>query len=234
MGIVTISREYGSDGRTVAHKAAEKLGYLCMEKELIVEVAREAQVPVSEVERFDEQPEHPALRVLRKFLTPGHPDALTGLSEYEWWATVTVPELAGRRDRAFSVLDEEAYVKLAQAVILRLADRGKVVFVGRGSQVLLSGQADALHVRIVAPLEFRIQTTMKRDNLEREEALKRLRKVDEKRKRYIKRHYGVAWNASEHYHLTINTGQIGVEAAVNTVVEATRHLPMTRDDPPKE
>lgn len=228
MGVITISREYGSDGRTVARKAADRLGYLCMDKELIVEVARQAQVPVSEVERFDEQPEHPALRVLRKFLTPGYPDALTGLSEYEWWATVSVPEFAGRGDRTLSVLDEEAYVKLTRDVILRLANRGNVVFVGRGSQALLAGRSNVLHARIVAPVDYRIRTTMERDGLERLDAVKRMQKVDEQRKRYVKRHYGINRNAPQHYHLTLNTARTGVEGAADIVVEATRHLPMER------
>ena len=69
MGVITISREYGSDGRTVARKVAEALSYHNIDKELLVEVAQKAQVPVSEVERYDELPEHPALRILRKFLT---------------------------------------------------------------------------------------------------------------------------------------------------------------------
>ncbi len=228
MGVITISREYGSDGHTVARKAADRLGYLCMDKELIVEVARQAQVPVSEVERFDEQPEHPALRVLRKFLTPGYPDALTGLSEYEWWATVTVPEFTGRGDRTLSVLDEEAYVKLTQDVILRLANRGNVVLVGRGSQALLTGRSNVLHARIVAPVDYRIRTTMERDGLERQDAARRMQKVDEQRKRYVKRHYGINRNVPQHYHLTVNTAQIGVEGAADIVVEATRHLPMER------
>lgn len=225
MAVVTISREYGSDGRSVAAKAADLLGYLCMNKDLIVEVAREAQVPISEVERFDEQPEHPALRVLRKFLTPGHPEAITGLSEYEWWATATVPELVPGQKSGLSILDEEAFVRLTREVMLRLAERGNVVLVGRGSQALLAGRTDTLHVRVVAPLDYRLRLIMERDGLDREAALKRIRKTDEQRKRYVKRHYGARWNAAENYHLTLNTAQLGVTGAAHTIVEAVRCLP---------
>jgi cytidylate kinase len=224
MSIITISREYGSDGRSVALKSAELLGYLCMNKDLLVEVAREAQVPVSEVERYDERPEHPALRVLRKFLTPGHPDALTGLSEYEWWATASMPELAKQQQTGLPILDEESFVQSTREVMLRLVERGRVVLVGRGSQALLSHQADVLHARIIAPLSQRIEWVIKRDQLDKQEAEKQIRKYDERRGRYVKRHYGVDWSKPEHYHLTLNTGHTGVEAAARTIVEAVKHL----------
>ncbi len=228
MGVITVSREYGSDGRSVAQKAADLLGYLCMNKDLLVEVADEAQVPVSEAERFDERPEHPAMRVIRKFLTPGHPEAITGLSEYEWWATATVPELTGRADSRFSLPDEEAFVDITREVITRLAERDNVVLVGRGGQVLLKDRSATLHLRVVAPIDYRIQVVMQREGLESHVAAKRIRKMDEYRRRYLKRHYGIAWNASENYHLTLNTSQTGIEGAASIVAEATRYMRKSR------
>ena len=224
MGVITISRQYGSDGRTVGLRAAEAAGYLYIDKELIEEVAREAQVPVSEVERFDERPEHPALRVFRKFLTSGYGDPLIDLPDYEMWPPTTVSELATQRQPALSVLDEESILRLTREAILRLADRDKIVLMGRGSQALLADRSDVLHVRIVAPLEYRILIVMERDGLGREEAARQCQKVDEKRKRYIKRHYGVAWDDPKLYHLTINTEQTGVEAAAQIIVETARCL----------
>ena len=231
MSAITISREYGSDGRSVALKCAELLGYLCMNKDLLVEVAREAQVPVSEVERYDERPEHPALRVLRKFLTPGHPDALTGLSEYEWWATASMPEVADQQRTGLPILDEDSFVQSTREVMLRLVERGRVVLVGRGSQALLASRADVLHVRIIRPLPSRIEWVMKREELSRQEAEKEIRKCDERRGRYLKRHYGVDWSKPENYHLTLNTGHIGVEAAARTIAEAVKHLSLGQAQP---
>ena len=202
-----------------------------MNKDLLVEVAREAQVPVSEVERYDERPEHPALRVLRKFLTPGHPDALTGLSEYEWWATASMPEVADQQRTGLPILDEDSFVQSTREVMLRLVERGRVVLVGRGSQALLASRADVLHVRIIRPLPSRIEWVMKREELSRQEAEKEIRKCDERRGRYLKRHYGVDWSKPENYHLTLNTGHIGVEAAARTIAEAVKHLSLGQAPP---
>ncbi len=230
MGVITVSREYGSDGRSVAQKAADLLGYLCMNKDLLVEVANEAQVPVSEAERFDERPEHPAMRVIRKFLTPGHPEAITGLSEYEWWATATVPELTGRSNSGLPLPDEEAFVNITREVVTRLAERDNVVLVGRGGQALLRDRPATLHLRVVAAIDYRIQVVMKREELDADAAAKRIRKMDENRKRYIKRHYGIAWNTAENYHLTLNTSQTGIEGAASIVAEAMRYMVKSRQN----
>ncbi|MBT3602596.1 MAG: cytidylate kinase-like family protein [Candidatus Latescibacteria bacterium] len=224
MGAITISREYGSGGRTIAAKVAEALGYENVDKDLLVAVAREAQVPVSEVERYDEQPEHPALRVLRKFLTPGYADTLTGLSEYEWWATATVPELSSQKDIALATLDEEVYVKLTAEVITRMVEKDNVVIVGRGGQAVLNEYESVLHVRVVAPREFKLGIVEERDGLEGDAAIKHMQQMAERRKTYLKRHYNIDVTDARLYHLTVNTGLLGMDAAADLVVDAARRL----------
>ena len=225
MGVITISREYGSDGRTVAKRVAEAMSYHNIDKELLVEVAQKAQVPISEVERYDEQPEHPALRILRKFLTPGYADTLTGLAEYEWWATATVPELSEQEDQALTTMDEEVYAKLTAEVAEQLADQGDVVLLGRGGQAVLRGRIDALHVRVVGTRDFKLEVVKARDQLTRDEdAIRRVREVDDRRKTYIKRHYKVEWDDPNLYHLMVNTGLLSVDGAVDAIVCAARKV----------
>jgi CMP/dCMP kinase len=226
MGAITISREYGSGGRTIAEKVAESLGYENVDKDLLVAVAREAQVPVSEVERFDEQPEHPALRVLRKFLTPGYADTLTGLSEYEWWATATVPELSSQKDKALATLDEEVYVKLTAEVVTRMVENNNVVIVGRGGQALLKGRKNVLHVRVVATQDFKLATVKERDGLVGDAALKYINQINERRRTYLRRHYDIDLTDPGLYHITVNTGLLGMDAAADLIVQAARRAGM--------
>ena len=230
MGVITISRQYGSLGRTVGLKAAQALGYVYMGKELIQMVAQEAEVPVSEVECFDEQPEHPIMRALRKFLAPTYPGVVTGIGGEVWGAHETFPVLSGQEAQGLTALDEDAYVKLTQKVMLHLASQGNVVIMGRGSQAYLGHRADTLHVRVVAPRDYRLATIAERDGLSPTAALKLIQKSDEQRRLYIKRHYGIKWIAPEHYHLIINTGRTGLDAATHIVVEAMRNLPVKRQN----
>jgi hypothetical protein len=85
MGAITISREYGSDGRTIGRKVAEALECFYLGKELIVAVAHRAEMPVAELERYDEHPENAAVRILKKLLLATHGEALYGAADFGWW-----------------------------------------------------------------------------------------------------------------------------------------------------
>ncbi len=52
--IITISREYGAAGGLIGKELARELGYEYYDKSLILNVAREAGVPVENVNRWDE------------------------------------------------------------------------------------------------------------------------------------------------------------------------------------
>ena len=122
---------------------------------------------------------------------------------------------------------------MTQKIMRRLADEKNVVLMGRGGQAYLAARPDVLHVRIFAPEAVRIQRTVELDDLEPAEASRRLRKLDEQRMRYIKRHYGVDWDAPELYHMILNTDQTGVEAAARIIVEAAKQLPVERGNAEK-
>jgi cytidylate kinase len=228
MGVVAISRQYGSGGRRVGVGVAKALDYMYIDKELIAEVSREAGVPIADVEAFDERPEHSAVRVLRKLLSPSYPGAADGLGGEGWGTAVAVPELYRRGDWGATVLDEDVFLRLTQEVMLRLVSQENVVLIGRGTQALLANRSDVLHVRVIAPEEHRIKTIQERDGRSRSEAAKRMKKVDGRRMRYIKRHYGVNWDNPELYHLVVNTALTGIESAVCMTAEAARSLPMER------
>ncbi len=224
MGIVTVSRQYGSDGRTVGLRASERLGYRYINKEIISEVAQKANVPVNEVERFDEQPESAALRILRKFLAPSYMTVGPELAEHDWWTATTLAGVTPSNHESLS-LDEDVFVQLTREVINKLAEQGNIVLLGRGCQALLSGRSDVLHVRVVAPLEYRIDVAKRRDDLDETAAKAEIQEMDQLRKTYLKRHYNVDWNRADLYHLVVNTAWLGIEGAASLIESAARALP---------
>ena len=56
--VITLSREFGSGGRTIAHRVAEKLGYAYYDQELILKVAKESGLAEQIVEKYDEYATH--------------------------------------------------------------------------------------------------------------------------------------------------------------------------------
>ena len=215
---ITISREYGSGGRTVGYKVARILGHAFVDHALIVAVARKAKVPVATVQELDEHPEPSVTRVLKKALSPENSETLCAGWHEGWHAYPVYPELF--EDDTPS-LDEDGCVAMIREVMLQMAEEGNAVFVGRGGQAVLAG-ANALHVSISAPREFRITTAIERDGLNRAEAVKELRAIDAQRHRYLKRHHDIEWDDPELYHLMLNTGKLGGDGAVDLIADAVR------------
>ncbi|MCH7795431.1 MAG: cytidylate kinase family protein [Proteobacteria bacterium] len=207
--------------RIVERLFAAPPGALAAAKELIAAVAFRAEVPLEEVERYDERPEHPVARAFRKLLIPAHDPVLIGAMDCGWG--VYDGRLADW-DETPSAFDEDSCVRVTAEVMRHLAASVNAVLIGRGGQALALGP-HVLHVCIVAPEEFRMQTVMERDELGPDQAAKQIRRTDRQRRRYIKRHYGLDWDDARHYDLVLNTGRLGVEGAASIVLDVAEHLP---------
>ena len=157
--VITLSREFGSGGRTIAHRVAERLGYAYYDQELILKVAKESGLAEQIVEKYDEYATHKNSLLYALALSAG----------------------AG----AGGTLSFVSKVQQAQAkIITDLANKGSCVIVGRGGDYVLRDREDALHVFIHADMEFRAQRVVSvyGDNGQKPE--QRLRDKDERRKLY--------------------------------------------------
>ena len=115
MGVITISRQYGTEGLPIGQKVAEELGYSCIDRELIEEVAKEAHVPVAEAERFDEHPQNAVIRLIKRLLTPVYPEDLTEKEQ----AQLRTKGSEKKRSRPFG-LSEDRFVRLTKEVMERM------------------------------------------------------------------------------------------------------------------
>ncbi|MGD0238596.1 MAG: cytidylate kinase family protein [Syntrophorhabdales bacterium] len=107
------------------------------------------------------------------------------------------------------------------SVIYELASRGNAVFLGRGSHILLRAFTCALHIRVTASLEKRIQNLVER-GFDREAAIKALHKSDREREAFIKFAFGVDWDNPELYDIVLNIDNLSVALAADIVVHLAR------------
>lgn len=232
MAVVTVSRQLGSAGDLIAAAAARKLGYDHVDKDLITEVAREANVSEEEVERFDEQATSPVKQFLHSLITPSKsvpvpPAMLWGLEyPYEVSASLLAEAGADSEDRHF--LDHDSYLQSLGAAVERLYSRGNIVIVGRGGQALLKDKPDVVHIRTVASMDRRIQTVRKRHDVNEGEAKEMIRSSDRRRSAYVKTNYDLDWSDASNYHVIINTGSVPDDVAATLVRDAVRALEETR------
>jgi cytidylate kinase len=104
--------------------------------------------------------------------------------------------------------------------ILQLARMGNVVIVGRAANIITSKLRNAFHVRLVAPLENRIQKMMTHYNMSEKEATEFIRKEDIARKNYVKSHFFKDVEDPTLYHLIVNTGLHNYEEAAMLIGNA--------------
>lgn len=203
--IVTVSRQIGAGGSEIASRVAAALKFRLVDNELIDRVAREAGLSRTQVANREER-------------APGFLERLVrALSR-------SVPELQSAPADRPPEPEEKSLVTATEKVVADLAAEGRVVLVGRAAPAVLSGTHDALHVKIVAPVPFRIGRIREADRVDEREAERRLRESDANRARYHRHHYGRDWSDPANYHMVLNTGSLGLEGATDLIVVRARAM----------
>ena len=196
--IITISREYGSGGRAIGHMVAEKLGMTYYDKELIRLVASESGFSSEYVEGAGE---HAPNSLLFNF-------AMAPV-----YCSTFSQDILPNADKLF----------VAQSrVISDLAEKGPCVIVGRCADYILRSREDCLNVFIHADMESRVQRAVSSYGVPASEAEDELRKKDKARANHYKRYTGQTWGAAKNYHMTLNSGKLGLNACVELICQAAK------------
>lgn len=195
---VTISREYGAGGSTVARLVADRLKWRLVDNQLIEEVARRAGVTPEEIAEKEERGPTFVERLARAL-------------------AASTPELLGPDVIAIPEAEEARLVKITEQVVAEACGEGHAVLVGRAAVAVLAQRTDALHVRLVAPLPHRVEVISRRLGVDAEEAARRIKDVDTHRARYHKQYYDREWADARNYHLTVNTGMLGMTRSAEVI-----------------
>jgi len=196
---ITIAREEGAGGLTVASNLAEYLQKNTASHEEWTVFSHHLVAKVLE--------EHKLHKRIGDFMKEDHKGSLIDAFE----------EFIGLHPSTWTLVEK------TNATILRLAQIGNVILVGRGANIVTSELQTAFHVHIVGSLEKRIERAQKVFNLDEKAAFDYIKKKDEARKRYIKDNFGKNLNDPLLYHVVINTDLINYEEAAqligNTVIK---------------
>ncbi len=114
-------------------------------------------------------------------------------------------------------LEREHYIAFTTSYICERAKEGPLVYHGRTGHLLLPGVRHVLRVRVVADRDYRIKAAMQQLGVDREKARRYLEEVDEDRRRWVHNLYGVSWEDTVHYDITINLEQLNVDNAASAL-----------------
>lgn len=121
-------------------------------------------------------------------------------------------------------LQREHYLAFTTAYLCDRAMEGGLVYHGRTGHLLLPGVDHVLSVRVVSDQEQRISRVMKQLGLDREKARQYIREVDADRRQWARAMYGVGWEDSAQYDITVNLEHMNVDNAASALT-AVAQLP---------
>jgi cytidylate kinase len=196
--MLTVAREYGSGGASVARALATRLGFRLLDQALVAKIAEAARVDPGVAARLDEQVD-PWLHRLGRSLWRGGFEAVAPVEEA-------------------AVVDADRLAVLTRRILEEAAAIGGCVIVGRGAQCLFHDRPDAFHVFVYAPPEERRRRLRERLGAEADfpDALE---VKDRERSAYVRLHYGQDWRDPLLYQLMINSS-LGAAVVVSAILAA--------------
>ncbi len=204
--VITISREVGCSGLDIAFGLAKSLNksrntdkWKVLSKEIFQQSARELDLNAEKVARIFKQ---------------------EGRSAFE-------EILDAFSDKRFK--SEKKIKKTVTDVIRSFAEDGFCIIVGRGGNIIAASIKNSLHVRMVAPLDYRIETIMRKHQCNQMESREFITKVE--KERYAYRH-NVMSNSSkdpEIFDLTINRSSFDRDMTIRLIHKAIKEKKILDD-----
>ena len=117
------------------------------------------------------------------------------------------------------MVDHSDYFRHLYQAVLSMSRLGGVVLMGRGGNFIL-GPKEGFHLRVIAPVEQRVENLMRYRNLSEHEAKEHVVKTDNERHQFISRQFKADIDDARHYDLVINTALLDVEELVEMMGKA--------------
>lgn len=198
--VITIAREYGCYSSQIADMLADRLTEVqtngnnewhWLSNEILSEAARSLEVDPSQISHIFGAEEKNFLR-----------DIIESFSAKEYVC--------------------DAHIKnTIMRVIRKYADKGNVIIVGRAGCVITNHISHALHVKLIAPFEWRVKRIQDRFDISSDAARKRVLEVDEKRKTFMS-FYGGDKPDGDLFDAVFNRAHLSEEEIVESIVRLTQ------------
>ena len=196
--IITISREFGSGGRTIGRMVAQKLGIPFYDKELVDQIALESGFAPKFVEEHGEHSPSGSL-FSYAFAPQGVPGVMNGLSTADFLWNIQC------------------------SVIQQLAEKGPCVIVGRNADYILKDRPEALHIYTFADTPYRAERIVRLYGESEKSPEARLAEKDKRRRMNYQHYTGRTWGLAQNYDLCLDTGVLGVDQCVDIIVSVVEN-----------
>lgn len=183
--IITVSRQFGSGGRTVGKALAEKLGVPCYDSEIIEQVAAKSG--------FDKE-------YIAKKSESIHNSKLSGLFRSNYY---------------YKSSDEDIIWAIQSKTIREIAEKGPCVIVGGCADYILRDSESIFKAFICADMESRAERIVEFYGEREETPEKRLKDKDKRRASYYQLFTDMKWGDARNYDICLNSGSLGIDRCVD-------------------
>lgn len=196
--IICVGRQVGSGGHDIARMLAMDFNAKYYDRELLNLAAKESGFSEKFFEQHDER-----RGIMRSLLNlrvaPMHDNNI-----YE------------------NNFSQESLFKFQSDAIMKAADEGSCVFVGRCADYVLRERKDVVNVFISASMDFRIQQIMAKRKIDHPAARKFIEQHETTRASFYNYYTGKKWGAAESYDLCIDASVLGIQATEKLIADYVR------------
>lgn len=195
--VVTINRQFGSGGREIGKRIAEKFGILYLDKELLALAAEKSGLSEQVFEKMDEKPEKSYLYTLSTAVYGGG-----------FTVPYSYPE----------VLTNDKVFNLQANTIREEAAKKSCVIIGRCADDVLSDHPCHINFFIHAPFEIRQKRIMNLYNQDIKGAKDLIHKTDKTRASYYNFYTNRRWDDVLNYDLSVDSSVLGYDDTAELLV----------------
>ena len=190
--IITIGRQFGSGGRAIGEKVAQRLGYAFYDKEILTMAAEESGFSAAAMQHYDEKPAGSLIYSLY----------MTGAASSD--------NLPLNQQLAFAQFN----------IIRKVAQADNCVIVGRCADYILREKKNLLTVFLHAPMEYRVKNVMAAQGITSEAlAEKTIKKQDKARGEYYNFFTHKKWGDAGSAMFSIDTSVLDEDAVAALIAD---------------
>lgn len=196
--VIAIGREFGSGGKEIGQKLADRLNIKCYDSELLSIAAKNSGFCEEILQKNDEKPTNSFLYSL----------------------VMDTYSVSGYSAAPFLDMPLNHKVFLAQfETIKKIAEKESCVIVGRCADYALSDNPDCINIFIHADLDVRIKNVSRNLNITENKARDIINKTDKQRASYYNYYTSKKWGDSKSYNLSLDAGKLGTDNCVEMILK---------------
>lgn len=200
--VVTVTRQFGSMGRPIAKKMADRLGIEYYDRDIVDKAAAQLHLPASTI---NEEEERGRTKIKSRYISMMFPFGGTHENFLQ------KPDKDDTRDKIFEAQKD---------IIKFLAEKDTCVIVGRCADFVLSDMENLVNIYIYASYDARLRHCIDDLGMEKDEAVRMIQAVDAARDEYHLRYAGYKPDDKRFKDIMIDSSFLGVDGTAEYLADA--------------